>query len=269
MWIRRHLVETIVKAARVTAIDPALLMAIADKEFELLRPMSRRAPPPRPACSSLSSGTWLQVVRDFGARHGLGEGGGGDPVGRATSSPSRMPAERVRILELRRTRTCRRSSPPRAEAVIRTRISSRSAATNRWRDLPSHFLGPDDAERFMEKVVASRLGRPPCCPSRPRANKPIFSPVSATRKAKSLSVAEVHGKFEADDGACAWTATATCTRWRGRWPTLRPQRAEAGAPSPHHPALGMSTGAIVPIATFRRPASGEAQSHWPEKKRLR
>ena len=36
MRIRRHLVHTIIKAGQATATDPILLMAIADKESELL-----------------------------------------------------------------------------------------------------------------------------------------------------------------------------------------------------------------------------------------
>ena len=196
MRIRRHLVETIVKAARVTDIDPALLMAIADKESSFSTHVQARTSSATGLFQFIER-TWLQVVRDFGAKHGLAKEAAAvqwvdDELVVADSG------ERARILELRRN--------PYRQAVLgaemlsrdRTRIASRiGRALTRGETYLSHFLGPDDAERFMEKVVdqpnaaaATLLPRPA------KANKPIFF-AQVGRKAKSLSVAEVHGKFEA------------------------------------------------------------------------
>ena len=60
----------------------------------------------------------------------------------------------------------------------------------------AHFLGPDDAERFMDKVVgqpkyvAARL-----LPKPARANSSIFY-ARHGRRSKPVTVAAVHEKFE-------------------------------------------------------------------------
>jgi transglycosylase-like protein with SLT domain len=196
MRIRRHLVETIVKAARVTGIDPALLMAIADKESSFSTHVQARTSSATGLFQFIER-TWLQVVRDFGARHGLAkEAAAVQWVDDDLTVPDA--AERARILELRRN--------PYLSALLAAEMLSRDRvriANRIGRDLTrgetylSHFLGPDDAERFMAKVVGQPNSAAATLLPRPaKANKPIFF-ARVGRKAKSLSVAEVHGKFEA------------------------------------------------------------------------
>ena len=196
MRIRRHLVETIVKAARVTGIDPALLMAIADKESSFSTHVQAKTSSATGLFQFIER-TWLQVVRDFGAKHGLAkEAAATQWIDDELTVPD--PAERARILELRRN--------PYLSALLAAEMLSRDRARiarSIGRDLTrgetylSHFLGPDDAERFMEKVVGQpNSAAATLLPKPARANKPIFF-ARVGRKAKSLSVAEVHGKFEA------------------------------------------------------------------------
>jgi hypothetical protein len=152
MRIRRHLVETIVKAARVTGIDPALLMAIADKESSFSTHVQAKTSSATGLFQFIER-TWLQVVRDFGAKHGLAkEAAATQWIDDELTVPD--PAERARILELRRN--------PYLSALLAAEMLSRDRARiarSIGRDLTrgetylSHFLGPDDAERFMEKVV--------------------------------------------------------------------------------------------------------------------
>ncbi|WP_370875483.1 transglycosylase SLT domain-containing protein [Methylobacterium amylolyticum] len=187
MRIRRYLVEKIVRASRATSVDPVLLMAIADKESSFKTEVQ--------AATSSASGlyqfierTWLGVVRDFGPRYGLeaeaalvaaGDLGGG---------------QRARILDLRRD--------PYLSAVFAAEMLKRDSlriARRIGRNLTGgevylvHFLGPDGAERMIDEVtrkpetVAAEL-----LPKPAAANKPIFYGAGA----KSLSVAEVRGKFE-------------------------------------------------------------------------
>ncbi|NEU11887.1 transglycosylase SLT domain-containing protein [Methylobacterium sp. BTF04] len=187
MKIRRYLVEKIVQASRVTSVDPVLLMAIADKESSFKTEVQ--------AQTSSASGlyqfiekTWLGVVREFGPRYGLEKEAALLAAGDAGG------AQRTRILDLRRD--------PYLSAVLAAEMLKRDSlriARRIGRNLTGgevylvHFLGPDGAERMIDEVThkpdtvaADLLPRPAA------ANKPIFYGAGA----KSLSVAEVRGKFE-------------------------------------------------------------------------
>jgi hypothetical protein len=196
MRIQRHIVETIVKAAKATDADPVLLMAIADKESSFSTGVQARTSSATGLFQFIES-TWLKVVRDFGARHGLKrEADAIVWVDDELVVPNA--SDRARILELRRE--------PYVSALLaaemlkrdRSRISRRIG-----RDLThgetylAHFLGPDDAERFMEKVVDEPSAvAAKVLPKPARANKSIFF-ASAGRKLKGRSIAEVHDKFQA------------------------------------------------------------------------
>jgi hypothetical protein len=196
MRIQRHLVETIVKAARATEADPVLLMAIADKESSFSTGVRAQTSSATGLFQFIES-TWLKVVRDFGAQHGLKKEADSIVwVDDELVVPNA--ADRARILELRRE--------PYISALLAAEMLKRDRnriARRIGRDLThgetylAHFLGPDDAERFMEKVV----GEPGAVaakvlPKPARANKSIFF-ASAGRKLKGRSIAEVHDKFQA------------------------------------------------------------------------
>ncbi len=195
MRVRRHVVETIVRAARATEADPVLLMAIADKESSFKTTVQARTSSATGLFQFIER-TWLHVVREFGAKHGLEKEAA--LIGWDDDGPVVEAADRARILELRRD--------PYLSALMAAEMLKRDRdriARGIGRDLTdgevylAHFLGPDDAERFLQKVekqpkaVAARL-----LPRPARANRPIFY-VRAGRKAKGRSVAEVHKKFEA------------------------------------------------------------------------
>ena len=194
MRIRRHLVQTIVKAAQATEADPVLLMAIADKESSFSTGVRAKTSSATGLFQFIDS-TWLKVVRDFGARHGLKKEAQAI-VWVDDELVVQDSAERNRILELRRE--------PYLSALLAAEMLKRDASRigrRIGRELThgetylAHFLGPDDAERFMEKVVdepnsvAAKL-----LPKPARANKPIFFGNSGR---KELSIAEVHQKFQA------------------------------------------------------------------------
>src|SRR3954451_25214323 len=69
MRVQLCLAETVVRAAQVTGVDPAYLMALADKE-------SSRLPDNKARTSSAEGpfqfveGTWLEVLRRYGPKHG-------------------------------------------------------------------------------------------------------------------------------------------------------------------------------------------------------
>ena len=195
MRIKRELVETVVRAARDTNTDPTLLMSIADKE-------SSFAPGVKASTSSATGlfqfidSTWLRVVRDFGAQHGL------EREAAIIDGPDEKPfvsdaAARQRILALR--------NDPYLSATLAAEMLKHDAAhisSRIGRDLTggetylAHFLGPGDAEKFITKVVEEpKYAAPRLLPRPARANRSIFY-AAAHRRARSLSVADVHRKFE-------------------------------------------------------------------------
>ena len=195
MRIRRELVETVVRAARKTDTDPTLLMSIADKE-------SAFAPTVKASTSSATGlfqfidSTWLRVVRDFGAQHGLEKEAAA--IDSSDGPPSIAdPAARRRILGLR--------NDPYLSALLAAEMLKHDAAriaARIGRELSdgetslAHFLGPSDAEKFIAKLEAEpRYAAPKLLPKPARANRSIFF-TAAKRKAGGLSVADVHKKFE-------------------------------------------------------------------------
>jgi transglycosylase-like protein with SLT domain len=194
--IERWLVDTLRDAARTVDADPALLMAIADKESSF-SPTAKARTSSAEGLFQFIDRTWLRVVRDFGAKHGLEAEAAAiayDSDGYLAVADGAM---RARIMRLRRD--------PRVASIMAAEMLKRDSeqiAQRVGRSLSSgevylaHFLGPVDAARFIAKVedqpnaVAAKL-----LPRPARANRPIFF-ASRRRRAKSLSVAEVHRKFE-------------------------------------------------------------------------
>jgi hypothetical protein len=191
--IRRRLVETIVRAARQTGADPALLMAIADKESSF----STGIKAPTSSATGLFQfidATWFRCVREFGGQHGLAR------EAAAIEGPDDKPfvadpRQRAHILSLR--------DDPYLSALIAAEMLNHDGgqiARSIGRDLTegetylTHFLGPQDATLFMEKVVDQpKLTAAKLLPKPAHANKPIFF----AGRAKPLSVAAVHDEFEA------------------------------------------------------------------------
>ena len=101
MKIRRHLVQTIVKAAQAVQTDPVLLMAVADKESSFITAVQAKTSSATGLFQFIER-TWLGVVRDFGPKYGY-EKEAALVVPDANDRPSiQDQAERTRILDLRR-----------------------------------------------------------------------------------------------------------------------------------------------------------------------
>jgi hypothetical protein len=195
MRVPRDIAATIVRAASVTQMDASLLMAIADKE-------SSFAPKVKASTSSATGlyqfieSTWLRVMRDFGASYGYAREA--QLIQGPDERPSiEDPAERRKVLDLR--------NDAYLSAVLAAEMLKKDAArieASVGRPLSqgeiylAHFLGPSDAERFIAKLIAApAYAAQKLLPRPARANRPIFYH-GRGRKAKSLSVADVHEKFE-------------------------------------------------------------------------
>ena len=200
--IRRHLVQTILRAAREVQTDPVLLMAVADKESSFITAVQAKTSSATGLYQFIER-TWLGVVRDFGAKYGLAQDAALIVPGDNDRPSVTDPAERARILELRRD--------PYLSAVLAGEMLKRDAARialKIGRELSlgevylAHFLGPDDAEDFLSTVVDKpKAAAAALLPGPAKANRSIFFAGTTGRgrhrKPASLSVAQVHEKFEA------------------------------------------------------------------------
>lgn len=192
--IRRHLVELIVRASKVVGADPTLLMAVADKESSFSTAVKAQTSSATGLYQFIEQ-TWLGVIYEFGAKHGLvaeakliGRSGRQFVIGDAN--------ERQRILDMRREPYI--SALLAAEMLKRDTLRLERAL---GRHLTGgeiyliHFLGPDAAQTFIETmeeqpgVKAAEL-----LPKPAQANRPIFY-ADAGGETKTLSVSEVHKKF--------------------------------------------------------------------------
>jgi len=192
--IRRHLVELIVRASKVVGADPTLLMAVADKESSFSTAVKAQTSSATGLYQFIEQ-TWLGVIYEFGAKHGLvaeakliGRSGKQFVIGDAN--------ERQRILDMRREPYI--SALLAAEMLKRDTLRLERAL---GRHLTGgeiyliHFLGPDAAQTFIETmeeqpgVKAAEL-----LPKPAQANRPIFY-ADAGGETKTLSVSEVHKKF--------------------------------------------------------------------------
>ena len=198
MKIRRHLVQKIVRAAQAVQTDPVLLMAVADKESSFITEVQAKTSSATGLFQFIER-TWLGVVRDFGAKYGLTQEAALVVSGDNGKPSVADAAERTRILELRRD--------PYLAALMAGEMLKRDAARislRIGRELTlgevylAHFLGPDDAEEFLATVVDKPTSAAAqMLPGPARANRSIFFAAQrGRRKAASLSVAQVHEKFE-------------------------------------------------------------------------
>ncbi|KQU16126.1 transglycosylase SLT domain protein [Methylobacterium sp. Leaf94] len=199
MKIRRHLVQKIVRAAQAVETDPVLLMAVADKESSFKTEVQAQTSSATGLFQFIER-TWLGVVRDFGPKYGLATDAALVVAGDNGRPTVLDPADRTRILEMRRD--------PYLSALMAGEMLKRDAARialRIGRELTlgevylAHFLGPDDAEDFLATVVDTpKAAAAQMLPGPARANKTIFFAAQrGRRKAVSLSVAQVHEKFEA------------------------------------------------------------------------
>src|SRR5215213_4996336 len=99
MRVPRWLAETVVRAAHVTGVDPAYMMALADKESSLL-PDNKARTSSAQGLFQFIEGTWLEVLRRYGPKHGYAAEAEAIQIvqGRPVVSDSN---QRERILSLR------------------------------------------------------------------------------------------------------------------------------------------------------------------------
>ncbi|SFV13361.1 hypothetical protein SAMN02799631_05659 [Methylobacterium sp. 174MFSha1.1] len=193
--VPQALVATIVRAARETETDPVYLMALADKESSF-QPSVRAATSTAEGLFQFLTGTWLELLRSFGAKHGysaeaeLIEKRGGTLV-------VLKEADRRRVLALRRDPYAASLMAGEMMKRDRSRVEQRLG-----RDLTTtecyfaHFLGAASAGKFME-LTAEKPHQPAQASFRAaaKANRSLFFRREG-RKTRSLTVAEVYDRLD-------------------------------------------------------------------------
>lgn len=192
--VPRKVVDTIVKASDEAGVDPVYMMALADKESSFDTD-AKAGTSSAQGLFQFVTRTWLEMIRDYGARYGLAEEAAA--VKGRGSAITVAGALRTRVLGLR--------NDPRIAALMaaelikrdRERIEARVGRALTTTELYlAHFLGTASAGRFLslssEKPdeVAGREFR-----SAARANRSLFTATSGGKR-RSLTVAELHGRLD-------------------------------------------------------------------------
>src|SRR5215207_2742155 len=205
MRMPRWLAETVVRAAQVTGVDPAYMMALADKESSLLPDNKARTSSAEGLFQFIDS-TWLEVLRRFGPKHGY------TAEAEAIQMVQGRPVvadndERERILSLRRDPYL---SALMAGEMINTHrqiLAGKVARDPSFAELyMAHFLGVNGASRFVALLSDEPdKSAPKAFPSAVKANRSLFfakadkaeAAPKAKAKPKALSVAEVQERIGA------------------------------------------------------------------------
>jgi hypothetical protein len=197
--IPRKLVQTILRAAEATGVDPAYMMALADKESSFIAD-NKAATSSAEGLFQFVEKTWLEVIRDFGARHGMEFAAAS--VETVDGKPA-IQSEPVRewVFGLRRN--------PYLSAVMAAEMLKRDKAKTERRigrtlDRSElylmHFLGAESAAKLLELVSGKpKQSAPKVFPAAAKANKTLFfaqEVVKQKKKTRHLTVSEVYGKID-------------------------------------------------------------------------
>ncbi|MCJ2073023.1 transglycosylase SLT domain-containing protein [Methylobacterium sp. J-030] len=192
--VPRKVVDTIVKASDEAGVDPVYMMALADKESSFDTD-AKAATSSAQGLFQFVARTWLEMIRDYGARYGLAEEAAA-VKGRGSAITVAGPM-RSRVLSLR--------NDPRVAALMaaelikrdRERIEARVGRALTTTELYlAHFLGTASAGRFLSlssdkpDEVAGRAFR-----SAARANRGLFTEAD-NGKRRSLTVSELHERLD-------------------------------------------------------------------------
>lgn len=194
MTVPRDIVETILKASSETGVDPVYMMALADKESSFSTTV-KAATSSAEGLFQFLSATWLELVRTYGARHGL-ETEANAVTGRGGAITIPDEATRKRVLALRRDPYVAALMAGELIKRDRARIEQRIGRELKTSELYlAHFLGTSSAGKFLvlssdkPDAVAKQAFR-----AAARANRSLFT-AKAGKHRRSLTVAEVRERL--------------------------------------------------------------------------
>ena len=164
MRVPRWIAETILRAAEATGVDPVYMMALADKESSFI-PANKASTSSAEGLFQFIESTWLEMVKRFGAQHGLDDRGRCDrgPIGDLAIEDEAM---REHMLNLRRDPYLSALMAAEMMKRDRGRVERRlGRPITRSEFYLAHFLGVDSASKFMslldDKPEAERAAQLP------------------------------------------------------------------------------------------------------------
>ena len=175
------------RAEAATGADPTLLLAIARRESGF-DPAARNHRSSARGLMQFTSATWLEVVRDFGHRHGLGQ----EAVALSTAPRGRVPPNARLVAAVLRLR----DDPQLAAMMTAERLATwrRPLEQALGRQVTPtdlyfvHLLGPAGAQRFLFELARAPGQRAmSVVGGAAGANRGLF-----VRDGRALSLAEVH-----------------------------------------------------------------------------
>lgn len=184
--------QTILNAAKATGADPVVMMAIADKESSFDVDAKARTSTATGLYQFVEQ-SWLEAVRDFGAKHGMEE----DAKAVKTERGGRVyvddPVQLRGILDKRKDpalaalMACERTLA--ASATVKKRVG---ADLSRGEIYMTHLMGTNGAGKLIETVATE--------PNRSSAS--VFPKAAASNRAlfykgraKPLTTLELHGRI--------------------------------------------------------------------------
>jgi len=195
MRVPRWIVDAVLRASEATGVDPVYMMALADKESSFV-PDNKASTSSAQGLYQFVTGTWLEVVRTFGAQHGLTVEAEAirNVNGDLTVSDDAM---REHILGLRHNPYISALMAAEMKKRDRARIEQKlGRPISRSEFYLSHFFGVDGAGKFMSLVDNKpKQSAPSLFPAAARANRALFF-AKAGRKTRQLTVAEVYDKID-------------------------------------------------------------------------
>ena len=199
MKVPRWVAETVVRAAQVTGVDPAYLMALADKESSLLPDNKARTSSAEGLFQFIKT-TWLEMLRRYGSKHGYAAEAAAIHIVESRPVVS-DPKQREAILSMRRNPYLSALMAGEMISTHRQILAGKVAHDPSFAELHmAHFLGVQGAKRFIE-LLSDRPERraSKAFPRAAKANRPLFyaSTTDAARQRKALTVAEVQGRLDA------------------------------------------------------------------------
>jgi len=191
VWI----VDTILRASKLTDADPVYMMALADKESSFL-PGNKASTSSAVGLFQFITSTWLEAVRSFGPMHGL-IAEAEAIIGTGAKIDVADATMREHILGLRRN--------PYISALMAAEMMKRDKAKieaklgrqlSRSEFYLSHFFGVDSASRFIALVDDTpKKSARAAFPAAAKSNKSLFYTKDG-KKTRQLSVAEVYDKID-------------------------------------------------------------------------